>query len=108
MTTTEGFAAPVSRDEIEAGVDMGRVRRADENGVRGFRRPARHVGGAEIGRVELGTRDLGDAVDAADAGRGRVPSLPPRQRLPLVERRLLGDGEARKTERDAAGDRSEL
>ena len=73
--------APVSAREVEAGVDMGRVRHPKQHGVRRFRRPTRQVRGAKIGRVELGPRDLGDAVDAADACRGRVPLLPSRQRL---------------------------
>ncbi len=49
------------------------VRGPNENGVRRIRRPAREIGGPEIGRVELGAGDLDDAVNAADAGGGRVP-----------------------------------
>ena len=53
---------------------MRRVRRADQQGMRRVRRPARQVGGAEIRRVELGAGDLGHAVDAAGAGGGRIPA----------------------------------
>ena len=71
--------------EVDAGVDVRRVRRADEHGVRGLRRPAREIGGAEIGGVEFGAGDLGDAVDAAGTGGRRVPALPSRQRLARLE-----------------------
>ena len=104
VTTTEGFDAPVRRREVDAGVDMRRVRGANEHGVRGFRRPARQIGGAKIGRVELGSGDLGDAVDAADAGGGRVPASSSRQRLARGKAGLLGDCQACKRQRDATRD----
>ena len=71
------------------GVDVRGVRRADEHRVRRLRRPARQIGGTKIGRVELGAGDLGDAVDAADAGGGRIPVRPSRQRLARCEIGLL-------------------
>ena len=88
--------------KVEADVDMGRIGRADEHRVRCLRRPTRHVGGAEIRCIKLRSGDLGDAVDAAGPGRGRVPSPTPRQRFPLVKARLVGEREGRNGERDAA------
>ena len=88
--------------EVEAGIDMGRVRNPKQHGVRRFRRPAWEIGGAEIGGVELGAGDLGDAVDAAHAGRGRVPASPSRQRLACGKSGLPGDRQARHAERNAA------
>ncbi len=88
--------------EVDAGVDMRRVRRPDQHGVRGLRRPARKIGGAKIGRVELGAGDLGDAVDAAGAGGGRIPALPSGQRLARREGGFLGRCQARQAERNAA------
>ena len=63
VTTTEGLQRAAQAREVDAGIDVRGVGRADEHGVRGLRRPAREIGGAEIGRVELGAGDLGDAVD---------------------------------------------
>ena len=41
------------------------------------RRPAREIGGAEIRCVELGSGDLGDAVDAPGTGGRRIPARRP-------------------------------
>ena len=71
----------VQARKVHAGVDARGVRRADQQGMRCLRRPSGKIGGAEIRSVKLGPGDLGDAVNAADAGRGRIPSLPGRQRL---------------------------
>ena len=102
VTTTEGFNAPRKAEEVEAGVDVGRIRRPKQHGVRRFRRPAWEIGGTKIGGVELGSGYLGDAVDAADPGGGGIPALPSRQRLARGKSGLLGDRQARHTERNAA------
>ena len=49
--------------EIDPVEDAACVGRLDEIRVRGLRRPACHVAGAEIGRVDLGAADLGKAFD---------------------------------------------
>ena len=67
--------------ELEAGVHMRGACGPDEHGVRGVRRPARQIGGAEIGRVQLGSGDLGDAVDTTAAGGGRVETSSSGKRL---------------------------
>ena len=89
---------------VEANVDMRRIRCTKKDGVRRFRRPARHVRGAKIGCVELGPGDLGHAVDAADAGRGRTPLTSSRQRLPRGKPRFFGGCQACKRQRDATRD----
>jgi hypothetical protein len=71
--------------EVHAGVDVRGVRSADEHGVRGLRRPAGEIGATEIGCVELGTGDLGGAVDATDTGCRRVPAMPSGQGLARFE-----------------------
>ena len=90
------------RGEVDTGIDMGRVRCPKHHGVRRFRRPAREIGGAKIGRIELGARDFGDAVDAAHSGRGRIPASPSRQRLAGGKSGLRGDRQARHAKRNAA------
>ncbi len=75
--------------EVHAGVDVCRVRRPDEHGVRSIRRPAREIGGAKIGCVEFCAGDFGDTVDAAGAVRGRIPVLSSRQSLPRSESGFL-------------------
>ena len=65
-------------------------------------RPVREIGCTKIGCIELGSRYLGDAVDAADSGGGRVSALPPRQRLARGKSGFLGDCQARHTENNAA------
>ena len=69
-----GLERAAQAREIDAGIDVRGIRRADEHGVRGLGRPAREIGGAKIGGVELGAGDLGDAVDAAGAVGGRIPA----------------------------------
>src|SRR5262245_7480412 len=81
---------------------MGRVGSTDEHGVRGVLRPARQIGCAKIGGVELGSRDLGHGVDAAAAVGGGVPVLPSRQYLTLCEAGFLGDCQPRHAESYAA------
>jgi len=70
--------------------------------VRGVLRPARKIGSAKIGRVELSSCDLGHGVDAAATAGGRVPALPSRQRLARSKAWLLGDCQPRHTESYAA------
>ena len=90
--------------EIDAGEDMRRIRRADEQCVRRIHRPAGKVCRAKIGSVELGPGDFGRAIDASTAGcGGRIPALAARQGLTRIERRTVGKGRARKAKRDAAG-----
>ena len=100
-----GFQGAGQAREIEAVIDVGCIRGPDEHGVRGLRRPARKIGGTKIRGVELRSRDLGDAVDATDAGGCRVPALPPRQRLASGEPGFLGHRQARQAEHDATGRR---
>ena len=89
-----GLQRAAQAREVHAGVDVRGVRGPDEHGVRGVLRPARQIGGAKIGRVELGSGDLGDAVDAAGAGGCRVPRLSAGQRLARGKAGLLGDRQA--------------
>ena len=56
---------------------MGRILSPDQQGVRRLRRPAGQIGGAKIRGVELRSRDLGDAVDAAGPGRGGIQRCRP-------------------------------
>src|SRR6516225_7331603 len=78
------------------------VRGPDEHRVRGVLRPARQIGCTKIRRVELRSRDLGNAVDATAAVGARVPALPSRQRLPRGKACFLGGRQARYAQRDAA------
>ena len=97
-----GLQRAAQAREIHSGVNMRGVRGQDEHGVRGVLRPARQIGGAKIGRVELGPGDLGDAVDATDTGGCRVPRLPAGQGLTRSKAGLLGDRQARHAESYAA------
>ena len=90
------------RRKVDSGQNVGRIRGADHHRVRSVLRPAREIGSAKIGRVELGSRNLGHGVDAAAAVRGRVPAVPSRQYLALCEAGLLGDCQARHGKRNAA------
>ncbi len=81
---------------------MGRIRGPEQQRVRSPRRPAMHVGGAKIGRVELGPGNLGEAVDASGSSRGRVPLLPSRQGLTCKEPGFLSERQARESESNAA------
>ena len=90
------------RRQVEAGVDMGRIRGPEQQGVRSLRRPAGHVRSAKIGRIELGPGNFGDAVDASGACRGRVPALRSRQCLARGKSRLLGGRQACESESNAA------
>src|SRR5687768_15980938 len=83
-----GLRGTAQKADVHSVVDTRRVRDADQHRVRGFLRPARQVGGAEVGGVKLGTGDLDDAVDAACAADGRVPAPASGQRLPRYE---IGD-----------------
>jgi hypothetical protein len=56
--------------EIDALIEVGCVRGADQKGVGGVRRPAIDVGRTEVRPVDLGARDLGYAVDPALGGEG--------------------------------------
>jgi hypothetical protein len=97
------FERAVQSREVDAGEDMRRVGRADQQGVRRIRRPAGKVRCAKIGGVEFRAGHLSRAVDAPAAGRGRrIPALPAGQRLTRVERRAAGKCHTRKTQRDAA------
>src|SRR5207248_2518451 len=88
--------------EIDPGIDVRGVGRADENAVRGVGRPARHVGGPEIRRIELGAGNLGNAIDAAPPGGSRIPAAAPGQRFARCEDRLLRGCQTRQAERDTA------
>ena len=88
--------------EIHAGVNMRGVRDQDEHGVRGVLRPARQIGSAKIGRIKLGPRYLGDAIDATHPVGCRVPRLSAGQGLTRGKAWLLGDRQARHAESYAA------
>ena len=70
--------------------------------MRRIRRPTGKIGGAKIRGVKLGAGDLGRAVNAARARRGRIPVVVSRQCLARVESETFGKRRTRKTERDTA------
>ena len=78
--------------EVEAEIDMRRVRRPHQQRVRRLLRPARHVGSPDVGGVELRARHLRGAVDAAEASDRGIPVVPARQRLAGRKAGFLGDG----------------
>ena len=78
VTMTDGFSAPLSSDEIEAGVHMRRVRRPDQHARARSATASRAYRRRENPTHRAWPRDLGDAVDATGPGRGRVPPLPSR------------------------------
>src|SRR5262249_34739519 len=88
--------------KIEALVNVRRVRCANEHGMRCFRGPVGEIGCTKIRGVQLGSRNLGHAVDATDPGGGGIPALPPRQRLARCKPRFLGQRPTRQAERDPA------
>jgi hypothetical protein len=95
------LGGPGELGQVEPGESVGGVRGADQPGMRGGRRPAGHVGGAKVGRVELGAGHLGDAVDPAHAVDGGIPAAG-RHRLAGVEGCRRGHGEPGQAQRDAA------
>jgi hypothetical protein len=75
--------------QIEAVIDMRRVGGADDQGVRGFRRPAGEISGTKIGGVKLRSGNLGDAINAPGPGSGRIEVLPAWEGFAGREVRLL-------------------
>ncbi|HEY8872860.1 MAG TPA: hypothetical protein VIM52_07510, partial [Stellaceae bacterium] len=78
------------------------IGRANEDGVRGGRRPAREIRGPEIRRIDFGPGDLDDTVDATGAAGGRVPALASGQCLARREVGHLGCGQTRQAKRNTA------
>ena len=95
-----GLQRTAQARKVDSGQDVRRVRSPDEHGVRSGRRPIGEIGCAKVRRVELGSRYLGDAVNATHPVGGRVPALPSRQRLARRESGSLGACQARQTERN--------
>lgn len=65
---TVGLQLGVEERQVDALEDVCGVGGLEEERVRGLVRPAGHVGGTEIGGVNLLARDLGPALDAARGG----------------------------------------
>ena len=70
--------------------------------MRCFRGPTGEIDGTKIRCVELGSRNLGHAVNATGSGGGGIPALPSRQRLARGKARLRGDCQRRDAERNPA------
>jgi hypothetical protein len=97
-----GLQRTAQARKVEAVVNVRRVRYSNEHGMRRGLRPVGEIGCTKIRCVELGSHNLGHAVDATDPGGGGIPALPPRQRLARGKVRFLGDCQGRDAERNAA------
>jgi hypothetical protein len=98
----QGLQRTAQARKVEAVVNVRRIRCSNEHGMRRGPRPVGEIGCTKIRCVELGSRNLGHAVDATDPGGGRIPGLPPRHRLARGKVRFLGDCQGRDAERNAA------
>ena len=88
--------------KIHSEIDVCRIRRAYEHRVRCVGRPARKIGGTEIGCVKLRARYLGRAIDPARAIGGRVPACAPRKGRARGQGGGFRRPQTRQAERDAA------
>jgi hypothetical protein len=70
--------------------------------MRGLRRPAGQIGGAEIRGVELRSGNLGDAIDATGPGGGRIEVFPARKSFARHEVGLLRQSQRRNRKRNPA------
>src|SRR5262249_4506874 len=88
--------------KVEALVHLRRIRCSKEHGMRCFRGPTGEIDGTKIRCVELGSRNLGHAVNPTGSGGGGIPALPSRQRLAGSKVRFLGNCQRRDAERNPA------
>jgi hypothetical protein len=88
--------------KVEALVHVRRIRCSKEHGMRCFRGPTGEIDGTKIRCVELGSRNLGHAVNPTGSGGGGIPALPSRQRLAGGKVRFLGNCQRRDAERNPA------